>query len=183
MFKNISFRYKRKRTLSNINLTIKSNRITSIIGPSGSGKTTIINLLLKLYDPSSGKILVNNENISMINDEDWLQKISVISQSGYIFHDSILKNITMFNNNVNIARLYKITKDLGLHSFVNSLPRKYDTIIGGKEIPLSGGQQQKIRIARALVSNPEILILDEATSNQDAISEDKIMKTIKKILS
>lgn len=179
-FKNISFKYERQKTLNNISLTIKPNEITSIVGPSGSGKTTIINLLLKMYKPSSGKILVNDKSINTINDEDWLQKISVISQNGYIFNDTILRNITMFNNNVNNTRLYKIVKDLGLHSFVNSLPKKYNTIIGGKEIPLSGGQQQKIRIARALVSNPEILILDEATSNQDAISEDKIMKTIRK---
>ena len=154
--------------------------MVGIVGKTGAGKSTLINLILKLYDPSKGSILIGNRNINTFLDSQWREIISVIPQKGYIFNTTIKNNISIFQQNTKLENIIKAAKIAGIHNYIDSLPKKYDTIIGGKEIELSGGQIQKIFIARAIFNKPKILILDEATSSQDALSEKKIMMQLKK---
>lgn len=179
-FKNIFFSYDKEVTLRNINLHIRKNKTTGIIGPTGSGKSTLVNLLLKLYVPKRGVIEIDNNNLEKFDSHMWRDNVSVISQKGHIFNASINDNISMFNPKIKIEDIIKASKIAGLDKLVQSYPKKYKTIIGGEELKLSGGQAQRLFIARAIVKKPSILILDEATSAQDSISENQILKQINK---
>tara|TARA_B100000963_G_scaffold341699_1_gene341668 strand:+ start:16052 stop:17869 length:1818 start_codon:yes stop_codon:yes gene_type:complete len=180
-FKNVVFSYQKKRIIKKINLIIKQKSIVGIIGETGAGKSTLINLILKLYNPSSGSILMGNKDISSFSEYQWRNMISVIPQKGHIFNTSVKNNISMFQKNASFENIKRAADIAGIGNYIDSLPKKYNTVIGGKTIELSGGQIQKIFIARAIFNKPKILILDEATSSQDALSEKKIMMQIKKI--
>ena len=178
--KNLEFSYDKKKIIKKLNLKIFNKKITAVVGPTGSGKSTLINLILKFYSPSSGIISVGKTDLQKISNKSWRKRISTIHQSPYIFNASISDNISMFDKNIDIKDIKRVSKNIGISEFINKLPKKYDSIIGGTEIELSGGQKQKIQIARALIRKPKLLILDEATSSQDSISEDIIMKSIKR---
>ena len=177
-FKKISFSYDKAETLRDVSLHIRKNKTTGIVGPTGSGKSTLVNLLLKLDKPKKGLIEIDNNNLEKFDSYFWRNKISLISQKGHIFNASIKDNISMFNPKVGIKDIIKASKIAGLDKLVQSFSKKYRTIIGGEELKLSGGQKQRLFIARAIVKEPSILILDEATSAQDSISENKILKQI-----
>ena len=177
-FKKIFFSYNKEEILRNISLRIKKNKTTGIIGPTGSGKSTLVNLLLKLYEPNKGLIEIDNTNLEKLDSYMWRDKISLISQKGHVFNASINDNISMFNPKIQIKDIIKASKIAGLDKLVQSYSKKYNTIIGGEELKLSGGQTQRLFIARAIVKKPSILILDEATSAQDSISENQILKKI-----
>ena len=179
-FKMISFSYGKAETLRDINLHIRKSKTTGIVGPTGSGKSTLVNLLLKLDKPKKGLIEIDNHNLEKFDSYLWRNKISLISQKGHIFNASIKDNISMFNPKIGIKDIIKAGKIAGLDKLVQSFSKKYKTIIGGKELKLSGGQKQRLFIARAIVKKPSILILDEATSAQDSISENKILMQISK---
>ena len=180
-FKKVNFYYGKNKIIKNLNLSIKSGTSCGIIGETGSGKSTLVNLLLKLYEPNSGTISIGDTNLSKIPELDWRKNVSIIPQKGYIFNATIKNNISMFSENCKEKDVIEAAKISGIAGLIETLPKKYNTNIGGKEIELSGGQVQKILIARAVYAKPRILILDEATSAQDAISEEKIMKKIKNI--
>ena len=179
-FKKIFFSYNKEETLRNISLFIRKNKTTGIVGSTGSGKSTIVNLLLKFYEPNKGLIEIDNTNLEKLDSYMWRDKISLISQKGHIFNASINDNISMFNPNIETKDIIKASKIAGLDKLVQSYSKKYKTIIGGEELKLSGGQMQRLFIARAIVKKPSILILDEATSAQDAISENQILNKINK---
>ena len=134
--------------------------------------------MLKLYEPNKGLIEIDNTNLEKLDSYMWRDKISLISQKGHVFNASINDNISMFNPKIQIKDIIKASKIAGLDKLVQSYSKKYNTIIGGEELKLSGGQTQRLFIARAIVKKPSILILDEATSAQDSISENQILKKI-----
>jgi ABC-type multidrug transport system fused ATPase/permease subunit len=160
-------------------MTIKKGDFVGIVGETGSGKSTLINLLIGLLRPSEGKIEIDKLNINS-NLPAWYKKIGYVPQSIYLIDDSIKKNIAfgLREDNIDDNLIKKAIEKASLDKFINSLTDGLETIVGEKGIRLSGGQQQRIGIARALYRDPEILILDEATSSLDQITEKKIMDCI-----
>ncbi|MCD4704942.1 ABC transporter ATP-binding protein/permease [bacterium] len=178
-FNEVKFFYNSKnKVLDNISFSIKKGEMVGIIGPSGAGKTTIVDLILRLFEPLKGKILLDNQNIKKIKLSEWRQKIGYVSQDIFLKNDTILNNIQFYNDSISRKEIIEAAKKANIYNFINSLPDKFDTVIGERGILLSGGQRQRIIIARVLARKPEILILDEATSALDNESELKIQKII-----
>ena len=183
---NISYNYASRDLLvvNNLNLEIKKNTLISIIGPNGSGKSTIIYIILGLLKPTSGKILVDNQEINTNKMLiAWQKKIGYVSQNIFLFNDTILSNIVfgLESKNINLQEVYKIIDFINLKQFIDSLPDGLNTKVGDNGILLSGGQKQKIAIARCLIKNSEVIIFDEATSSLDPDSEKSINDLIFKL--
>ena len=168
-------------TLTDISFDIKKNEMVAIIGASGSGKSTIVDLIIRLMDPISGDIQIDNKNLREFNLESYHNKIGFVSQESYIFHDSVLNNICYGADRISLDEAIDAAKIANAHEFISNLPKGYRTEVGEKGIKLSGGEKQRIALARALYRNPEILILDEATSALDSESEKVIQESIAKI--
>ncbi|GAA4775996.1 MULTISPECIES: ABC transporter ATP-binding protein [Flavobacterium] len=176
-FKNVVFGYKKDEdVLKNINLHINKGQTVAIVGATGAGKSTIINLLNRFYEIKSGEICIDGHNINEYTLESLRKQIAIVLQDVFLFADTIHNNITL--NNLNISREEVITaaKEIGAHNFIMSLPGNYDYDVKERGIMLSSGQRQLIAFLRAYVSNPSILILDEATSSIDAYLEELIQK-------
>jgi ATP-binding cassette, subfamily B, bacterial len=181
---NLSFRYGGQTSpfvLHNINLTIPAGKITAIVGASGSGKTTLVKLLLKFYAPSEGRILVGNTDLKNINAAIWRHLCGAVMQDGFIFADTIARNITESSgvDLIDKPGLMQATRIANLEEFIESLPGGYNTRVGASGIALSGGQRQRMLIARAVYKNPQLLFFDEATSALDANNERTIMDNMK----
>lgn len=179
VFKDISFRYgTRQLVLEDINLTIKKGQKVAFVGESGSGKTTLSKLLLHLYKAESGNILINDNNIEDIQIEKLREKIAYISQETFLLSGSILDNLSLGLDYETMDDVIEATKSAQAHDFINELPLRYETRLEENGANLSGGQRQRLSIARAMLKKPDILIMDEATSNLDAITEKQLDKTI-----
>ena len=184
--KNISFQFKSKNQniktkIKNLNFEIDKNSFFGIVGKSGSGKSTLLNIICGLIEPLDGEILYYNQNILNFK-KDWLTKIGYVSQEVRLFDETILNNIVMFDNKYrNVDKINQLLKVLNLDTFVNALPEKLETIIGSEGIELSVGQKQRIGIARALIRDPEILILDESTNSLDKKTEEEIINFLNQI--
>lgn len=177
--KNVNFRYgTRKLVLENINIDIKKGQKIAFVGESGSGKTTLSKLLLNLYESESGDILINGNNIKDIQLEKLREKIAYIPQETFLFSGSILENLALGLDTYTLEDIYKASKMAQAHDFINELPLRYETRLEENGSNLSGGQRQRLAIARAMLKNPDILILDEATSNLDSITEKALDRTI-----
>ncbi|MDF2586714.1 MAG: bacteriocin-processing peptidase [Anaerocolumna sp.] len=178
-FKHINFRYGTRRLiLENINLHIKQGEKIALVGESGSGKTTLSKLLLNLYTPESGDILINDINIKDIKLDILREKIAYIPQETFLFSGSIMDNLMLGLDHVSTEDVIDACKKAQAHEFINELPLRYETRLDENGSNLSGGQRQRLAIARALLKKPDILILDEATSNLDSITERAIENTI-----
>lgn len=178
-FKNVDFAYKiDKGILHNISFSIEKGEMLGIIGPSGAGKTTITDLLLRLFNPDKGDILLDNIPIKNIRLSEWRRKIGYVSQDAFLINDTIENNIKFYNDKISHDSIIKASKMANIYDFIENLPDKFDTIVGERGMILSGGQRQRIILARVLATNPEILILDEATSALDNESEMLIQKAI-----
>lgn len=179
VFKDVSFRYgTRQLVLEDINLTIKKGQKVAFVGESGSRKTTLSKLLLHLYKAESGNILINDNNIEDIQIEKLREKIAYISQETFLFSGSILDNLSLGLDYATMDDVIEATKSAQAHDFINELPLRYETRLEENGANLSGGQRQRLSIARAMLKKPDILIMDEATSNLDAITEKQLDKTI-----
>ena len=179
--KNLNFEYDvNKRILSNVSLTINKGDKIGILGKSGSGKSTFVDILMGLHEIIDGSILINNNIDINSNIESWRSKIGYIPQNLYMFDDSIVSNITfgLSKKDIDFENFNKCLKISNLLEFVNNLPMKENTIIGNNGVRISGGEKQRIGIARALYNNPELLIFDESTSALDQKNEEEIMKEI-----
>lgn len=179
---NVYFAHKgREDLLKGVNIVFRKNEVTAIVGATGSGKTTIVNLLLGLLQPTSGKIIIDRVNLKEYKIETYLEKIGFVSQDPFIFHSTIEENITFGSEKFTREDAIKAAELCGADAFIKTFPDGYNTIVGERGMKLSGGQQQCIAIARAIIRKPQILILDEATSALDSISEKMVQRAINNI--
>jgi len=183
-FRNVSFRYGSRVTVfENLNLTIQKNKMTAIVGESGSGKTTLISLLQNIYPLQTGNIEFGKYNLNYISNESLREMVSVVPQKIDLFAGNILENIAIGDLEPNMKRIVDICQSLGIMKFIEKLPGGFQTYVGENGVSLSGGEKQRIAIARALYKNPEILILDEATSSLDSASEHYVQQAIQYLKS
>lgn len=181
-FENVRFSYiKDEEVLKGISLDVKSGETIAIVGSTGAGKSTIINLLNRFYEISSGKISIDNQDINLFSLESLRAQIAVVLQDVFLFADTIYNNITLNNSNISREEVITASKKIGVHDFIMSLPNGYDYNVKERGVMLSSGQRQLIAFLRAYVSNPSILILDEATSSIDTYSEEMIQKATETI--
>jgi ATP-binding cassette, subfamily B, bacterial MsbA len=183
-FRNVGFTYPGSSSpaLDNINLVIKAGTNVAIVGPNGSGKTTLANLVPRFYDPDSGQILIDGIDIRDITLYSLRNQIGMVTQNVVTFNDTIAANIAYGKEDASEGEIIAAAKRAFAHEFIEPLPDGYDMIIGEQGSGLSGGQLQRIVIARAILKNPPILIFDEATSQIDADSEAKIHKAIEEVI-
>ena len=178
-FHNVSFQYSEgENTLNNITIDIPARSRTAIVGSSGSGKTTVFNLILKMYEPCKGSILIDDIDLNEIIEKDLRRYISVVRQEPFLFSMSIRENLLFANIDASQQEIESACKRAYIHEFIETLPNKYDTALGENGINLSGGQRQRIAIARALLKKSKILLFDEATSSLDNESQFYIKKAI-----
>ena len=183
IFQNISFNYENNRNIfKNLNLHIEAGKKIGIVGYSGAGKSTLISLLLKNFKITAGDIMIDNQSIYNVFSESLRSQISLIPQDIMLFHRSIGENIGYAKENVTEAEIEMAAKDANIHEFIKTLPEKYNTLVGERGVKLSVGQRQRLSIARAILKNASILILDEATSSLDSKTEKEIQKSINTIL-
>ncbi|SFH89588.1 ATP-binding cassette, subfamily B/ATP-binding cassette, subfamily B, MsbA [Tindallia magadiensis] len=175
---HISFAYKDHLVLSNINLRINSGESIALIGPSGAGKTTLVHLLMRFYQPTKGNILIDNIPVSHYTLSSLRTKIGFVMQDPFLFNGSIEDNLRLGSPKATFQEVQQAAKEAQLDSFIQSLPSGYNSQIGERGVLLSGGQAQRLALARVLLKKPEILILDEPTSNIDSITDSAIMDTI-----
>ncbi len=181
-FNNVNFSYvENQQVLNNISFKINSGESFAIVGPTGSGKTTITNLITKFYEVDTGDILIDGKDVNHYNLETLRSKIGVILQDVFLFADTIFNNITLYNKDITIEDVENAAKELEIHDFINSLPGGYSFNVSERGATLSAGQKQLIAFLRVLVNNPDILILDEATSSIDSYSEELLKNATKKI--
>ena len=177
-FKNVSFKYDASNVLNNLNFKVNANETVAFVGKSGAGKTTIFNLLCKMYDNYEGLITIDGINIKELDKDSIRGNITIVSQNPYIFNMSIKDNLKLVKNNLTDKEMKEACKMACLDDFIESLPNKYDTIVGEGGINLSGGQKQRLAIARAFVQKTEIILFDEATSALDNETQSKIQQAI-----
>ncbi|WP_295715620.1 peptidase domain-containing ABC transporter [Mucilaginibacter sp.] len=183
---NVNFSYpgtSNRPVLKNINLVIPNGKTTAIVGMSGSGKTTLLKLLLKFYDPDNGAILCDTTNLNCISHKRWRSHCGVVMQDGYIFSDSIAKNIALGYDEIDYQRLVYAAKIANIQDYVESLPLSYNSVVGMDGSGLSQGQKQRLLIARSVYKNPNLFFFDEATNALDATNETVIMKNLQQLFT
>ncbi|KOR25167.1 ABC transporter ATP-binding protein [Clostridium sp. L74] len=181
ILEHVDFSYEKRQILKDINIYMKDKTMTAIIGPSGSGKTTICNLIARFWDVDKGKITMGGTDIRNYTLESLMNQISMVFQNVYLFHDTIENNIRFGNPKATRKEVIEAAKKASCHDFIMSLPNNYDTIIGEKGFSLSGGEKQRISIARAILKDAPIIIFDEATANVDPENEAHLQKAFEEL--
>ena len=182
-FENVTFRYASgvEDAVQNLSLRVEPGKTYALVGASGAGKSTILSLLLRLYDPVAGTVKVDGHDLRTLTQESLRKQIGLVTQETFLFHDTIFKNIQFGRLNATPEEVYDAAQSAYAHDFIVAQPDGYETVIGDKGCLISGGQQQRLAIARALLKNAPILLLDEATSSLDSESEQQIQKALEKL--
>ncbi len=178
---NLCFKYEGARSvyvLNHVNLLIPRGKVTAIVGASGSGKTTLIKLLLGYYAPNEGEINIGNDNLEIFNLTWWRMQCGAVMQDGYLFSESIARNIAVSDENIDMERLRNAARIANIADYVEALPLGYNTVVGQDGQGVSQGQRQRILIARAVYKNPQFLFFDEATNALDANNEKVIVENL-----
>ena len=181
-FNHVSFAYGNNRVLDDVNFRLKQGTITALVGPSGAGKTTVARLIPRFWDVTSGEITIGGHNIKSIGGDALMKHISFVFQDIFMFNDTVIENIRMGDTSISEEKVIEIARQAQADEFIRKLKDGYHTIIGPTGIHLSGGEQQRIAIARALAKDAPVIVLDEATSYADTENEDKIQKALNALL-
>ena len=180
-FEHVSFAYEQQRPiLHDVSFTIAPGQKVAVVGPSGAGKSTLARLLFRFYETGSGRILINNQDISQVTQDSLRQSIGIVPQDTVLFNDSLLYNIGYAKPSASHDEIEQAARVANIHAFIESLPQGYDTVVGERGLKLSGGEKQRVAIARAVLKNPRILVFDEATSSLDSHSEKTILTALRK---
>ena len=185
VFDKVNFAYKannEKQVLKNISLNFKGGKMTALVGYSGSGKSTILNLIPRIYSPNDGKIEIDNQNISKINLSSLRKEISIVDQNTTLFDDTVLNNIKYAKPDASDEEVFEASKHAMCDEFIKNLENGYNTLIGENGVRLSGGEKQRLSIARAFLKKSKIILLDEATSSLDSKTEEKIQNALNKLI-
>jgi subfamily B ATP-binding cassette protein MsbA len=177
-----SFSYDGRPVIDDVSLEIRKGEFIALVGPSGAGKSTLGDLLLRLYDPDSGRILIDGVDLKTLSQRHYRRMFGVVSQENLLFHDSVRNNIRYGREDITDARVMEAARLANAHDFIMALPEGYDTVVGDRGVKLSGGERQRVAIARAIVHDPQILILDEATSALDSTSERLVQQAINEVV-
>lgn len=177
-----SFGYDGRRAIDELTIEIQKGELVALVGPSGAGKSTLADLILRLYDPESGVILIDGVDLRTLRQREYRGMFGVVSQESLLFHDSVKNNIRYGRDQVTDEMVEQAARVANAHDFIMTLPQQYDTIVGDRGLRLSGGERQRVAIARAVVHNPQILILDEATSALDSESERLVQEAINQVV-
>jgi ABC-type multidrug transport system fused ATPase/permease subunit len=183
-FRNLSFYYGKKKafSLDNFNLKVNKNEKVALVGHSGCGKTTLIKVLYRFYDPQDGQVLIDGKDIKDFKQESLRGEMSVVPQECILFDDTIYNNIKFSNPNATKKQVMDAMKFAQLDKLIDKFPKKENTIVGERGVKLSGGEKQRVSIARAILANKKVLVLDEATSALDSETEHEIQKDLQKLL-
>jgi subfamily B ATP-binding cassette protein MsbA len=183
-FEGVSFAYRDgEPALHDVSFTLPKGSLLALVGPSGSGKSTVVDLLVRFFDVSRGRVTIDGMDVRRVRLRDLRGLMGIVSQETVLFHDSVRANIAYGQPDATDAEIEAAARAAHAHEFVSRLPRGYDTLVGERGVQLSGGQRQRVAIARALLSDPPILVLDEATSSLDSESERVIQDAIEKLLA
>jgi ATP-binding cassette subfamily B protein len=181
-FKDISFNYGKRKIFDKLSLKVNKNEKVALVGLSGSGKTTLVKLLYRLYDLDSGDIKIDGRSIKDFEQESLRSELSIVPQEGILFDDTIYNNILFSRPDAKRSEVFAAIKFAQLDEFVKRLPNKEDTIVGERGVKLSGGEKQRVSIARAILANKKILVLDEATSSLDSRTEHQIQQDLWRLM-
>jgi ABC-type multidrug transport system fused ATPase/permease subunit len=182
-FEDVTFRYKPEEApvINDLSATIERGQMVAIVGPSGAGTSTLMALIARLHDPQQGRILIDGADLRDLDIRTWRRRLAVVAQDVFIFNETVAHNIRLGRDEVPMDRVRAAAELAAAAEFIDALPQGYDTILGDRGVRLSGGQQQRIAIARAILAEPDVLILDEATSNLDTFTERAIQRAIEQV--
>lgn len=183
VFDHVSFGYQKKQVLHNVSVTLRKNTLTALVGPSGSGKSTLLKLCARFYDPQQGRVLFNGVDVKTVEPESLMQHISMVFQDVYLFQDTIRNNIRFGKTDATEEEIVAATRKACCHDFIMRLPKGYDTQVGEGGCTLSGGEKQRISIARAILKEAPVVLLDEATASLDPENEVEVQRAINTLIA